>query len=290
MPLSINGEAVDDGLVDAEFSQIKAHFEQQANVSCCERDDEFVGYARDNIIARVLLSQAAERELELPAPEEIEERLETLKEEYGGEEQFYFRLGIAPGEEDDVRSEIASSLRVDKLVAEIAGEPPAADAGALKDYYGEHAADFMTAEEVRSMHIFKSLQKAENREDLFNELRELRKRATAGEDFLELVRAHSDKPEEEADLGWYKRGELMDEFELITFSMEVDEISPVFASQWGMHLAKLTDRKVPEAIPLDEVADEIRERLAADHRDTKLKAYIEDLRAQATIIDERDSE
>ena len=59
MPLTINGESVDDGLLDAEFSQIKAHFEQQANVSCCERDDEFMGYAKDNLIARVLLAQKA---------------------------------------------------------------------------------------------------------------------------------------------------------------------------------------------------------------------------------------
>ena len=51
MPLTINGETVDDGLLDAEFSQIKAHFEQQANISCCERDDEFMGYAKDNLIA-----------------------------------------------------------------------------------------------------------------------------------------------------------------------------------------------------------------------------------------------
>ena len=53
MPLTINGELVDEGLLDAEFSQIKAHFEQQANVSCCERDDEFMGYAR------IILSQGS---------------------------------------------------------------------------------------------------------------------------------------------------------------------------------------------------------------------------------------
>ena len=62
MPLTINDELVDEGLLDAEFSQIKAHFEQQANVSCCERDDEFMGYAKDNIIARVLLSQKAKHQ------------------------------------------------------------------------------------------------------------------------------------------------------------------------------------------------------------------------------------
>ena len=60
MPLVINGETIDPALVDSEFGQIKAFYEQQANVSCCERDDEFLGYAKDNITARVLLSQAAQ--------------------------------------------------------------------------------------------------------------------------------------------------------------------------------------------------------------------------------------
>ena len=66
MPLTINGEPVDDGLLDAEFSQIKAHFERQANISCCERDDEFLGYAKENIIARVLLSQKAQEVINKP--------------------------------------------------------------------------------------------------------------------------------------------------------------------------------------------------------------------------------
>ena len=57
MPLIINGETIEPGLIDSEFSQIKAFFEQQANVSCCERDDEFLGYAKENVIKRVLLAQ-----------------------------------------------------------------------------------------------------------------------------------------------------------------------------------------------------------------------------------------
>ena len=73
MPLTINGEPVDDALLDAEFSQIKAHHEQQANVSCCERDDEFMGYAKDNIIARVLLNQNAKEEAAPPSESEIDD-------------------------------------------------------------------------------------------------------------------------------------------------------------------------------------------------------------------------
>ena len=103
MPLTINGETVDDGLLDAEFSQIKAHFEQQANVSCCERDDEFMGYAKDNLIARVLLAQKAKESIPDPDSKDVDEHLEKLIEENGGKESFYFKLGIAPGNEEEVR-------------------------------------------------------------------------------------------------------------------------------------------------------------------------------------------
>jgi len=286
MPLTINDEPVDEGLIDAEFSQIKAHFEQQANVSCCERDDEFMGYAKDNIIARVLLSQKAKQAIEDPSSEDVDQHLEKLKEEYGGEESFYFKLGIAPGNEEQVRNEVTESMRVDLLIEQASGDGPEPSDADIEEYYKTEEQSFMTAEEVRSMHIFKSLQQAENKENLFAEMREVRDSACAGDDFMELVRKHSDKPEEEADLGWYKRGELMDEFELITFSMEIGEISPVFSTQWGMHLAKLIDRRCPEPIPLDDVRDEICDLIKAEYRESKLKSYIDKLKENATITDE----
>ena len=90
MPLVINGETIDPALIDSEFSQIKAYYEQQANVSCCERDDEFLSYAKDNITARVLLSQAAKRDLPRPDEDSIDTRLAELKEQAGGSEAFFY--------------------------------------------------------------------------------------------------------------------------------------------------------------------------------------------------------
>ena len=286
MPLTINGEAIDDSLLDAEFSQIKAHFEQQANVSCCERDDEFMGYAKDNLIARVLLSQKAKSTIPDPSPEDIDAHLNKLIDENGGKEAFFFKLGIAPGNEDEVRKDIIETMRVDSLIDQVTGKNHEPTKEEIQKYYKENSTLFMTAEEIRSSHIFKSLQEAENKEKLFKEMREVRELARKGTDFMDLVRKHSDKPEEEADLGWYKRGELMDEFELITFSMDINEISPVFATQWGMHLAKVTDKKHPEQIPIDQVETEISEMINSEHRDLKLKNFINDLRKDAEIVDE----
>ena len=291
MPLVINGEPVDPGLIDAEFSQIKAYFEQQANVSCCERDDEFVGYAKDNITARVLLSQAATETLEKPGDAAIDGRIEQLKEEAGGSEAFYYQLGVAPGDEESIREDVANSLWLENYIDRIAGgdeTPP--DDEAIEAYYRENIESFTSAEEVRAVHIFKSLQRVELRDELFEELRQVRRKLLDGEDFMKLVEAHSEKPIDEADLGFFKRGELMDEFELITFSLEVGDITPVFATQWGLHLAKVTDRKLPAPRPLEEAREEIIEAMGAAARDEKIKAHVEELKSKATIEDTDDED
>ena len=44
---------------------------------------------------------------------------------------------------------------------------------------------------------------------------------------------------EEIDLGFFKRGELMDEFEFVAFSMSIGEISPVFAYYYHFCLIAL---------------------------------------------------
>ena len=61
MALKVNDEVIDPSLLDQEFSSIKSYYESLAQVSCCERDDEFMGYAKENLIKRVLLAQEAEK-------------------------------------------------------------------------------------------------------------------------------------------------------------------------------------------------------------------------------------
>lgn len=288
MPLVINGETVQPGLVDSEFSQIKAYFEQQANVSCCERDEEFLGYAKDNIIARVLLSQAATNRLPRPDESSIDTRIAELKEQAGGAEAFFYELGIPPEQEDSIREDVANSLWLESYIDEITGEAASPDEVAIEHYYEKNLKSFTSAEEVRAAHIFKSLQKVELREELFEELRSIRKQLLEGADFMDMAREHSDKPIDEADLGFFKRGELMDEFELITFSLDVGDITPVFSTQWGLHLAKVTDRKLPAPIALAEVRDQIIEEMVAADRDEKIKEHVEGLKSEAEIEDSAD--
>ena len=96
----------------------------------------------------------------------------------------------------------------------------------------------MTPEEVRASHLFKHVERVEDREGIYQLLRDLRARARNGADFDALALEHTDKEDKLVDLGWFKRGEFMEEFDLIIFSLDEGEVSPVFASHWGFHLAE----------------------------------------------------
>src|SRR5881396_1289022 len=102
----INGQQIDDAVLNGEFASIKSYFESLGNVSCCERDDEFRGYARDNLIAKALLADEAARRVEAPPEAEIDAAIEAMKQEQG-EFQFAAMAATAPGQIEGVRREIA---------------------------------------------------------------------------------------------------------------------------------------------------------------------------------------
>jgi parvulin-like peptidyl-prolyl isomerase len=230
MPLIINGEEIEGVLLEQEFSAIKAHFESLGNVSCCERDEEFRGYARDNIIARVLLAQEAERTVEPASEADIDAAVEQLKADHGGEAKFAAATGYGPEHAAALRDNVHTELRLRRLVERLtAGDQEPTDAQ-LRAFYDEHLDLFKTVEEVQASHILKAPRRGEDREAAYQQLREAREKILAGADFHEIARTTSDKPENETDLGHFKRGDLMEEFERVAFSMRVGEVSPVFAS------------------------------------------------------------
>jgi len=283
MPLVINGQTIDDAVIDQEFSAIKAHYESMGSISCCERDDEFRGFARDNITFRALLTQEAQKSIPEPPVGDVDEAFAKLKEEHGGEEQFYASVGLSPEQDELIRKDLELNLQVESLrqnVFEGLTEPSEDD---CRNYYANNLDQFTDEDEVRASHIFKSVREVEKRENIFKQLCDVREQLANGGDFVEAAKQHSDKPAEEIDLGFFKRGELMDEFEIITFSMKVGEVSPVFNTPHGFHLAKVTERKTGEPKPFEDVSQLIKEELTAQKQDEKLQQFVDELKKSAKI-------
>jgi hypothetical protein len=282
MPLIINGQRIDDAIVENEFAGIKAYHESLGNVSCCERDPEFRATARDNIAARVLLSQEAARTLP-PSPEaEVDAAMEKLLEEYGGKDWFFMRTGTTEEQMPLVRRDVDIDLRVKRMLDGLADEGPQPTDADLRAHYDKNIAAFMTDELTRASHILKNPH-GEKRNEAYDELRALRKRLQAGEDFEAAAKQHSEKAEDSIDLGFFKRGELAPEFDVVAFSLDVGEISPIFLSQFGMHLITVTERKPSVPKPLDEVRDQVKRHWWEQKRNEKTRELVERLKQTAKV-------
>lgn len=285
MQTLVNGEPIAPEWIEEEFSQIKSWHEQRSQLSCCERDDEFRAQARENVIGRVLLNQAAEREIPDPTSEQIQAAVKQLHKDYGGEEAFLATMGLNEGQKSFVDRQVVVNLKADQLIANLSKDLQHPEEDALLAYYREHSEPYTSESRVRALHIFKSLRQSEDKDQLFKECCKVRERLCSGEDFETIAREFSDKPAEEIDLGFFKRGELMDEFEFVAFSMQVGEVSPVFSSYHGFHLAKVLEIEPPVITPFEEVREAVLEAWMQEKRTLLMQEYIQALKSQAEIKD-----
>ena len=80
----------------------------------------------------------------------------------------------------------------------------------------------------------------------------LLKEVRGGADFAKLAKENSDDPGSGAqggDLGWFKRGRMVEEFDQAAFSLKPKEIGDVVKSQFGYHIIQVLGRR--KEVPKD---------------------------------------
>lgn len=282
MAFIINGERIEDSVLEEEFDSIKDHYQSMGEVVCCDRDQEFWDYARDNVINRTLMEQESISRFGDISDDEVTARFEALKEEHGGEQNFYDNTGFNLGDAQVIRRKIRSSMLVDRLLEEELKEEAEPTEEELEAYYQENINRYMSKEEVRVSQIFIEPSSHDAAQEAYAALREVRGQILDGKDFDEAAREHGIDEDRDIDLGWMRQGETMPEIEAITFSLRVGEVSPIVATHYGFHVFKLTDRKDPAPIPRQEIEGLV-EQFAVDRRNREVESVIEKLREKSTI-------
>jgi len=133
----------------------------------------------------------------------------------------------------------------------------------LHQYYDANPAAYTLAEERNVNHILVQLAQDADAAAVSAaeaKIKDIQKRAEAGEDFEKLAKELSDDVGSKAEggaTGFFARGAMAPEFEEAAFQLEVGGISPPVRTQFGWHLIKLKDVKVGGLQPFDKVKAEV---------------------------------
>ncbi len=143
-------------------------------------------------------------------------------------------------------------------------------------------------EEVRARHILVAVKKGAGnaeREQALDRAQALSQRARAGEDFAELARKYSEGPsaQDGGDLGWFKRGVMVPEFERAAFALPEGAVSDPVLTQFGYHVIEVTGRRRAAPPPLDKVKEQIRQKLTQQETERLTADYLKGLRKDASI-------
>jgi len=286
MALFVNGEEVPKGILQAEAQSLHARFaqlspEEQVLYGFDEatQRQRAIEWARENVIERFLLRQEALKDPE-PIPDEVfEQAVEQMKKRFGGADKMA-QSGVT---EETIREEAEAALRLDKLLAKLRSRVKPPKSKDLAAWYRKHPERWQVGESLRAAHIVKHVNEQVPEAEAREAIDQAKVELDAGANFEELADKVSDCPGNGGDLGWFGRGKMVEEFEAVVFAMEPGDVSDVFKSVFGFHIAKLYEKKPPTTLPLSEVKAQIEREVRQERENQVVEEFVDGLRAQAKI-------
>ncbi|MFZ1948157.1 MAG: peptidylprolyl isomerase [bacterium] len=285
----VDGKAITEDMVGKETRRVTAAMSAQMDPQqIASMGGAMRKQAIENMISRILLEQAANKEGVTVAREQVTARMDEIKKSFPSEQAFTDRIATMGMTPVELEQEIETGMRFEALLAKHAGEakPPTDDQ--IKAFYDENRTQFQQPERVRASHILVTVakedtdaQKAEKRAKAEQILADLK----GGADFAKTATEKSDCPSKQqgGDLGYFGKGQMVPPFEAAAFSLKVGQLSDIVQTDFGYHIIKVAEHQAAHDVPLDEAKPRIVSYLEGQQRDAGAGTYIQSLRASAKI-------
>jgi peptidyl-prolyl cis-trans isomerase C len=289
MSIRVNNSMISDEELVAEEERIRQQLTMHVPEEQIAAMKEVVKkQAVESLVNRTLLREAADREGIKASDEEIDERMELIKGKFESPEAYSHQLAALGITQKDLRGEMETALRMEKLLQKHVGEIEEPTEAEVQAFYKENVNSFKQPEMVRASHILVKTEREESGPERAAKRLEAAKllgEIQNGADFGRLASQHSACPSKEkgGDLGYFERGRMVKPFEDAAFSLKAGEVSDLVETQFGYHILKVTDRKQESTAPYEDTRDDISGFLKERKREQAVKVYTDSLRADAAI-------
>ncbi|HSI91293.1 MAG TPA: peptidylprolyl isomerase, partial [Adhaeribacter sp.] len=210
---------------------------------------------RSMVLNKLMLARAEVDSVVVPddmVKSELDRRMSYFIAQIGSEERLeeYYNKSIKQLK-DELRNQVRDQLVVQKMQDNITGKISVTP-NEIAKYFNRIPKDSLPyfSTEVEVGQIVKiGLPSRQNRDEARQKLEDIKKRIQKGEDFATLARKYSDDVASATDggnLGFFKKKELVPEYEAAALRLEPGQLSSVVESQFGFHLIQLIERRGEE--------------------------------------------
>ena len=181
--------------------------------------------------------------------DQLSRRMAYFVQQIGSEQKLeeYYNKSIAELKKD-LRRQVKEQMLGQKMQDKISGNIKLTP-GEVKKFYEHIPADslpyFSKEAEVGQIVIEASVGK-EQKKQAKEALQALKNQILAGASFADLAKTHSQDPGSGAnggELGFFKKGELVPEYEAASLKLKPGELSDIVESQFGFHLIQMIERR-----------------------------------------------
>ncbi len=276
MQINVNGEIIPNEVFQAELQNAT-----QANQGANPEDVKQLTLHR--IVEWTLIRQEAKKQ-DIPVwGPEVDAEYDKLCQAHGGKDAFFQRFGMTGKDEGRVKEDIEMNLKTQRFLDLVAKDVEKATDEAISDFYEANKQFYIKPEQAHVQHIVKHPKNEQEAEAATEALRALRVQLLDGADFMEVANAHSECNDSSPDLGFFMKGQMTPPFECVVFSMNVGEISPVFQTQFGLHIAKVLAKLPASQAELNECREDIENRLFQAARNKCIGEWVAGVRANAKV-------
>jgi foldase protein PrsA len=225
------------------------------------------------MVQEALILQYADQNHIVVSDDEIAKRENDLKANFpnGSWDEMLKARGLS---EADVQQALREQIILDKALAKDVTISPAA----IKQYFDKNHAAFDKPEQVQARHILVSnLATAQKVEAALK----------SGQSFAVVAKQYSTDPgskDKGGELGFFRRGQMVPEFDKVAFTMPVNQISAPVKSRFGYHIIQVEARQPAQKATLENSTPRITDMLRQQQEAPLIQPFLQGLQQKAVIV------
>lgn len=147
----------------------------------------------------------------------------------------------------------------------------------IQQEYTSNPSLYTEPEQVKAKHIMTSTK--EKAEEVLQDLQ-------SGKPFEDVAKEKSESPDAQqgGEMGYLKKGDLDPNLEKVLFDLAPGKVSDVVETSYGFHIFLVEEHLKPRLKELEEVKEEISNRLLPQKQQETFEKFIEDLKNQSEIV------